>query len=88
MSETCDEVMEFVKSCYHASCGGFGPFPRHDPHLLYTLSAVQAWSLSSFKVSRQLLTNDLNQASSVFLLMTYSTALTNIGLFGLTWRPS
>jgi len=41
MSESCEEVMAFVKKCYHSSCGGFGPFPLHDPHLLYTLSAVQ-----------------------------------------------
>ena len=41
----------------------------------------QVWSLSSFKVSRQLLTNDLNHVSSVSLLMTASTALANKGLF-------
>ena len=34
------EVLEFVKSCQHP-CGGFGAAPRHDPHLLYTLSAIQ-----------------------------------------------
>lgn len=34
------EVLEFVKSCQHAS-GGFSPTLHHDPHLLYTLSAVQ-----------------------------------------------
>ena len=48
----------------------------------------QVWSLSSFKVSCQLLTNDLNQVSSVSLLMTSSTALANEGLFELTRRPS
>ena len=47
----------------------------------------QVWSLSSFKVSRQL-SNDLNQVSSVSLLMTSSTALTNEGLFELTRHPS
>ena len=41
MSDTSDQVMEFVLSCYDKDSGGFGPFPRHDPHLLYTLSAVQ-----------------------------------------------
>ena len=39
--------------------------------------SVQVWSLSRFEVSRQLLTNDLNQVSSVSLLMTASTALAN-----------
>ena len=45
----------------------------------------QVWSLSSFKVSCQLSTNDLNQVSSV--LMTSSTALTNKGLFELSQCP-
>ena len=48
----------------------------------------QVWSLSSFEVSRQLLTNGLNQVSSVSLLMTSSTALANKGLFELTLCPS
>lgn len=34
------EVIEFVSACQHSS-GGFGPTLNHDPHLLYTLSAVQ-----------------------------------------------
>ena len=37
--------------------------------------AKQVWSLSSFEVSCQLLTNDLNQVSSI------KSALANIGLF-------
>ena len=49
---------------------------------------AQVWSLSSFKVSRQLLANDLNQVSFISLLMTSSTALANKGLFELTQRPS
>ena len=48
----------------------------------------QVWSLSGFKVSRQILTNDLNQVLSVCLLMTSLTALANEGLSELTWRPS
>ena len=47
----------------------------------------QVGSLSHFEVSRQLLTHDLNQVSSVSLLMTSLTALANEGLFELTWRP-
>lgn len=35
-----DEIFEYIKSCEH-SCGGYSPAPGHDPHLLYTLSAVQ-----------------------------------------------
>ncbi len=33
--------MEYVKSCYHPEEGGFSPTPRHDPHVLCTLSAIQ-----------------------------------------------
>lgn len=35
-----EEVISFVKSCQH-ECGGIGASISHDPHLLYTLSAVQ-----------------------------------------------
>ena len=51
-------------------------------------AAAQVWSLSSQKVSCQLLTDDLNQVSCISLLMTSSTALANEGLFELTLRPS
>ncbi|TRY84156.1 hypothetical protein DNTS_026052 [Danionella cerebrum] len=39
-----DEIIEFIKSCQH-DCGGIGASIGHDPHLLYTLSAVQILSL-------------------------------------------
>ena len=52
------------------------------------MSPIQVWSLSRFKVSRTLLTNDLIQVLSVSLFMTASTALANEGLFELTQRPS
>lgn len=35
-----DEVMEFVLQCVNEN-GGISPCVGHDPHLLYTLSAVQ-----------------------------------------------
>ena len=35
-----DEIIEFVKSCQHDN-GGFSASHNHDPHLLYTLSAIQ-----------------------------------------------
>ncbi|XP_071495765.1 geranylgeranyl transferase type-2 subunit beta-like [Diadema antillarum] len=34
------EIVDFVVACQH-DCGGFGASIGHDPHLLYTLSAVQ-----------------------------------------------
>ena len=37
------EVLGFVKSCQNP-CGGFGPTEHHDPHLLYTLSAIQVYT--------------------------------------------
>lgn len=36
-----EKAVKFVKDCFHSDCGGFGPFPQHDPNLLSTLSAVQ-----------------------------------------------
>ena len=48
----------------------------------------QVWSLLGLKVSWQVLRENLNQVSSVSLLMTASTALANEGLFELTRRPS
>lgn len=35
-----DEVMEFVLQCINDD-GGISPCVGHDPHILYTLSAVQ-----------------------------------------------
>lgn len=35
------EIVEWVLRCQHKDCGGFGGNEGHDPHLLYTLSAVQ-----------------------------------------------
>ena len=36
-----NEVIDFVMKCYVEATGGFAAFPRHDAHLLTTLSAVQ-----------------------------------------------
>lgn len=35
-----DDIVEFVMKCQYKS-GGFGGNVNHDPHLLYTLSAIQ-----------------------------------------------
>ncbi|XP_068262355.1 geranylgeranyl transferase type-2 subunit beta isoform X2 [Nyctibius grandis] len=35
-----EEILAFIKSCQH-ECGGISASTGHDPHLLYTLSAVQ-----------------------------------------------
>ena len=43
--------------------------------------AKQVWSISSCKVTCQLATNDLNQVSSVSLLITSSAGLANEGFF-------
>ncbi|XP_023236076.1 geranylgeranyl transferase type-2 subunit beta-like isoform X3 [Centruroides sculpturatus] len=34
------EILDFIQQCQH-ECGGFGASVGHDPHLLYTLSAIQ-----------------------------------------------
>ena len=36
-----DDVVKFVMDCWDDTYGGFGPFPRHDSHLLSTLSGIQ-----------------------------------------------
>ena len=35
-----DETIAYVLSCQHDN-GGFGAAPKHDAHMLYTVSAVQ-----------------------------------------------
>jgi prenyltransferase beta subunit len=35
------DVLTFLSSCYHAKSGGYGGNHGHDPHLMYTLSAIQ-----------------------------------------------
>ena len=49
---------------------------------------AQVWSLLGLKVSWQVLRENLNQVSSVSLLMTSTPALANEGLFELTQRHS
>ena len=34
-------IIDYIQKCYHPSIGGYSPSPNHDPHLLYTLSAIQ-----------------------------------------------
>lgn len=34
-------IIDFIKRCQCATTGGFAPCEGHDPHILYTLSAVQ-----------------------------------------------
>lgn len=34
-------IIEFIKRCQCPATGGFAPCEGHDPHILYTLSAVQ-----------------------------------------------
>lgn len=36
-----EEVIQFVMSCWDNRTGGFGPFPKHDAHMLSTLSGLQ-----------------------------------------------
>lgn len=39
-----DAIIEWVLDCRHKD-GGFGGSPRQDPHMLYTLSAVQVLAI-------------------------------------------
>ena len=44
-----NDIIDFVKSCQTES-GGCGPSPRHDPSILYTLSAIQVGIVKCFCV--------------------------------------
>lgn len=35
-----ENLIQYLLKCFH-ECGGFGAAPSHDPHMLYTVSAVQ-----------------------------------------------
>lgn len=41
-----DEIMQFIRDCINDD-GGISPCIGHDPHLLYTLSAVQVINITS-----------------------------------------
>ncbi|CAF4613652.1 unnamed protein product, partial [Rotaria sp. Silwood2] len=34
-------IIDYIQKCYDKNSGGYSPCQNHDPHLLYTLSAVQ-----------------------------------------------
>ena len=36
-----DYILDYIQKCHNKASGGYSPSPNHDPHLLYTLSAVQ-----------------------------------------------
>ena len=36
-----DYILDYIQKCHDPTSGGYSPCPKHDPHLLYTLSAVQ-----------------------------------------------
>ncbi|KAG8900002.1 hypothetical protein FRC01_010295, partial [Tulasnella sp. 417] len=36
-----EELIEFIMSCWDDEAGGFGAYPKHDAHILSTLSAIQ-----------------------------------------------
>jgi hypothetical protein len=40
-----DGLIDFVLKCWHPDSGGFGAAPGHDPHMLYTCSAIQVLAM-------------------------------------------
>lgn len=42
-----DSIVEFIKKCQCPVSGGISPCDGHDPHILYTLSAVQVNKISN-----------------------------------------
>ena len=53
-----DEMIQFVLNCRHSS-GGFCGNVSHDPHLLYTLSAIQVLS-GSFCIMINIVSNPIS----------------------------
>lgn len=45
------EVIDYVFSCWDEKSGAFGSFPKHDAHMLSTLSALQILSIYDPKLS-------------------------------------
>lgn len=43
------EIIDFITACQH-ECGGISASIGHDPHLLYTLSAIQVTTTESYLV--------------------------------------
>ena len=43
-----NKIIETIKKCHDKASGGFSPSLGHDPHLLYTLSAVQVLNFLPF----------------------------------------
>lgn len=40
-----EEIIDFITSCQDSESGGIAASIGHDPHMLYTLSAVQVGML-------------------------------------------
>nr|CAI5834066.1 unnamed protein product [Callosobruchus analis] len=40
-TQSKDEIAEFIKNCQDPESGGISACVKHDPHILYTLSAIQ-----------------------------------------------
>lgn len=38
-------IVDFIKKCQCAITGGISPCEFHDPHILYTLSAIQVYTV-------------------------------------------
>ncbi len=62
-----NDITEWVLKCQHP-CGGFGGNVGHDPHLLYTLSAVQILALNGALERSRHLTDSF---FSTYVLYTY-----------------
>ena len=71
-----DDVIEFVKSCQHPTLGGFSPTLNHDPHLLYTLSAIQVSYLNILNMRNQVHTHE--QTHTQILVLYDSVNVINV----------
>ena len=45
-------IIDFIKKCFCTTTGGFSACENHDPHILYTLSAIQVWKCADLKLEK------------------------------------
>uniref|UniRef100_H3CLM1 Geranylgeranyl transferase type-2 subunit beta n=1 Tax=Tetraodon nigroviridis TaxID=99883 RepID=H3CLM1_TETNG len=64
------EIIDFITACQH-ECGGISASIGHDPHLLYTLSAIQVTSYSFFPLMYCM--RNMARLSQLNLVVTHST---------------
>lgn len=73
------EVIDFVKECQCSETGGFCASQKHDPHLLYTLSAIQVRFFNNYINSIKILIFNF-QFLNIFPIFKFYSILYNCNM--------